>query len=421
MPDRPSKGANDLELLRRLNERGLVYQMTGEEKMTGILDGPPLTFYIGFDATAGSLHLGNLVPLMIARYLQRGGHRPIIIVGGGTALVGDPSGRSSERTFESAETIAMWADSIRKQLGRFIDFGPGGALLLDNRNWLGELGLIDFLREVGRHFSVNRMLTADSVKLRLEGGISFLEFSYSLLQAYDFLHLYRTQGCTLQVGGSDQWGNIVAGIDLIRRAEGAESWGLTCPLVTTSSGEKMSKSQSGGAVWLDPGLTSPYDYYQFWMNVDDPDAITFMNLYTFIEADEIAQYSQMKGADLRKAKERLAFEATAIVHGGDEARAAEAASRALFGNGGGEGPGAVPTLEVPFGRVATGLTYLDLFAETGLCPTRSDGRRMASQGGLYADSERISDPMETLPGTISRGSSILLRAGKKRYFRITFT
>jgi tyrosyl-tRNA synthetase len=420
-PDRSPKGANDLELLRTLSERGLVYQMTGEEKLAARLDGPPLTFYLGFDATAGSLHLGNLVPLMIARYLQKGGHRPIIVVGGGTALVGDPSGRSSERTFESAETIARWADAIWKQLGRFIDFGPGGALLLDNRTWLSELGLIDFLREVGRHFSVNRMLTADSVKLRLEGGISFLEFSYSLLQAYDYLHLYRTHQCTLQVGGSDQWGNIVAGIDLIRRAEGAESWGFTCPLVTTTAGEKMSKSQSGGAVWLDPELTSPYDYYQFWMNVDDRDALTFMKLYTFIPADELTAYSLMQGADLRKAKERLAFEATALVHGESEARAAETAARALFGGGLHEEPGAVPTLDIPFGRLAAGLTYLDLFVDTGLCPTRSDARRMASQGGLYAGSERIYDPMDRLPETLSPGCSLLLRAGKKRYFRVTFT
>jgi len=409
-----------VDLLKSLLERGLVHQTTGAERLAELLDGPPLTFYVGFDATAGSLHLGNLVPLMIARRLQQGGHVPVIVVGGGTALVGDPSGRSSERTFETSDTIARWADAIRAQLGRFIDFGPGGAVLLDNRTWLGELGLIDFLREVGRHFSVNRMLTADSVRLRLEGGISFLEFSYSLLQAYDFLHLFRTRGCTLQVGGSDQWGNIVAGIELIRRAEGAEAWGLTCPLVTTSSGEKMSKSQAGGAIWLDPEWTSPYDYYQFWMNVDDRDAAGFLRLYTFLGQDEILSLSVLEGADLRRVKERLAMEATAIVHGRAEAESAAMAARALFGGGGAGDPDAVPTLDLPSGRLTGGLTFLDLFVETGLCPTRSEVRRMAAQGGLYADGERIPDPALPVRSDGSANGSLLLRAGKKRYCRVRF-
>jgi len=410
-----------LELLRILGERGLIYQMTAEEKLSELLDGPSLSFYIGFDATAGSLHLGHIVPLMIARHLQDAGHRPIIVIGGGTALVGDPSGRSTERTFESRDTVSRWAGSIREQMKRFLDFSQdrkNGALLLDNYEWLSKLNHIEFLREVGRHFSINRMLAAESVKLRLETGLSFLEFSYSLLQAYDFLHLYRSHGCVLQVGGSDQWGNIVSGIDLIRRTEGAETWGFTCPLVTTASGEKMSKSQAGGAVWLDPGLTSPYEYYQFWINVDDRDAVYFLKLYTFVPMEEINELALLRGADLRVVKERLALEATSIAHGTEEAQNARSASRALF-----EGSGSheeVPSLEVPRSRLEEGLTWLDLFVETGLCASRSDVRRLASQGGLYVDSNRLEDPVAELDSR-SAPDSTLLRAGKKRYYRVVFT
>jgi tyrosyl-tRNA synthetase len=408
-----------LELLRKLSERGLIYQMTAEEKLAELLDGPSLSFYIGFDATAGSLHLGHLVPLMIAKHLQNEGHKPIIVVGGGTALVGDPSGRSVERTFESREKISDWADSIKSQLVHFLDFNSeiNGALLLDNYSWLSEQNYITFLREVGRHFSVNRMLSAESVKLRLETGISFLEFSYSLLQAYDFLHLYREYGCILQVGGSDQWGNIVAGIDLIRRSEAAETWGFTCPLVTTACGEKMSKSQAGGAVWLDPSLTSPYDYYQFWINVDDKDAVYFLKLYTFLPMDEIEELSLLEGAELRKVKEKLAFEATALTHGRDEALKAVNASRALFS--GGVDQEDVPSLEIPLERLNRGISCLDLFVETGLCPSRSEVRRLAKQGGLYFGDRRVSDPVENLIPE-DTPDSVLLRAGKKRYFRVVF-
>lgn len=409
-----------MELLRRLSDRGLIYQMTDEERLAELLDGPSLSFYIGFDATAESLHLGHLVPLMIARHMQEAGHRPIIVVGGGTALVGDPSGRSAERTFESDGTVSERAVSISRQMRGFLDFGDGddGALLLDNHTWLSKMGHLEFLRNVGRHFSVNRMLTAESVKQRLESGLSFLEFSYSLLQACDFLHLYREYGCVLQVGGSDQWGNIVSGIDLIRRVEGAETWGFTCPLVTTASGEKMSKSQAGGAVWLDPSMTTPYEYYQFWMNVDDRDAVYFLKLYTFVPMDEIEELSVLSGAEMRKVKERLAFEATSNAHGTEQAVRARNASRALFAD---EGSGDdVPTMEVPLSRLRDGITCLDLFVETGLCSSRSDVRRLADQGGLYMDSGRVSDPVETLdPSGTPR--SILLRAGKKRYYRVLFT
>ncbi len=408
-----------MDVLRDLNDRSLVYQMTNEEKLRELLNDGVLSFYIGFDATASSLHLGHLVPLMIASHLQKAGHRPCILIGGATALVGDPSGRSTERTLETRDTVKLWADSLKKQMGGFLDFSngnPSGAVLLDNAHWLTELNYIDFLRDIGKHFSVNRMLTAESVKLRLETGLSFLEFNYQLLQSYDFLHLFREENCILQVGGADQWGNIVAGIDLIRRKESAEAYGFTCPLVTTSTGEKMSKSQPGGAIWLDPALTSPYDYYQFWINVDDRDATYFMKLYTFISTEEIAEYEALKGADIRKAKERLAFEATSIAHGRNEAEKAREASRALFSGKGSQND--APTTTISLARLTEGITPLDLFTETGLCSSRGEVRRMGRQGGLYIQGERITDPMEKIPSNIPEDGVILLRKGKKSYHRV---
>jgi len=408
-----------LDALRTLTDRGLVYQVTDEESLSEILSAGRVTFYVGFDATASSLHLGHLVPLMAASWLQKAGHRPLIVVGGATALVGDPSGRSSERTLEARETVEDWAGSIAAQLRRFLDFGPDAAQLLDNSAWLLGLDYIGFLRDIGRHFSVNRMLTADSVKSRLEKGLSFLEFNYMLLQSYDFLWLNRSCGCTLQIGGADQWGNIVAGIDLIRRVEGGEAFGLTCPLVTASTGQKMSKSMPGGAIWLDPCMTSPYDYYQFWINVDDRDAIYFMKLYTFMEIAEIERYSALRGEDTREVKQRLAWEATAIVHGAPEADKARDASSALFG---GTGDGAsVPSLEMPASKLAEGISYTDLFVETGLCSSRSEVRRLCSQNGLHAGSRSISNPDGRLAPEDLTSGSILLRAGKKRYFRVVFS
>ncbi len=408
-----------MDVLRNLNDRSLVYQMTNEEKLSELLNKKALSFYIGFDATAASLHLGHLVPLMIASHLQKAGHRPCILIGGATALVGDPSGRSTERSLESRDTIKSWADALKKQMAGFLNFqsnDPAGAVMLDNSDWLTELNYIDFLRDIGKHFSVNRMLTAESVKMRLETGLSFLEFNYMLLQSYDFLHLFRNQDCVLQVGGADQWGNIVAGIDLIRRKEAAEAYGFTCPLVTTSTGEKMSKSQPGGAIWLDPALTSPYDYYQFWINVDDRDAVYFMKLYTFISAEEISEYEKLTGAEIRKTKERLAFEATAIAHGREEAEKAEVASKALFSGEGNHDD--APTTAMQSSRLKEGLTALDLFTETGLCDSRGEVRRMGKQGGLYIQGKRVTDPLESIPEDTPEDGVILLRKGKKSYHRI---
>ncbi len=410
-----------MDVLRTLNERGLVYQITDEESLGRLLSGDRLVFYAGFDATAASLHLGHLIPLMAASWLQKAGHKPLILVGGATALVGDPSGRSTERTIESRETVGSWAGSISDQIRGFLEFGRGGsdAEMLNNADWLGRLQYIDFLREIGSHFSVNRMLTADSVRTRLEKGLSFLEFNYMLLQAYDFLHLFRSKGCTLQIGGADQWGNIVAGIDLVRRTESAEVFGLTCPLVTSSTGEKMSKSMPGGAVWLDPGLTSPYDYYQFWMNVDDRDALYFMKLYTFLPMEEIEEYAGLRGQETNRIKSRLAWEATAIAHGRDEADKARDASTALF-VGSGESD-SVPSLDVSRQGLDDGsLSFTDLFVLAGLCPSRTEVRRLARQNGLAAGGRALADPDAKVTPEDLSGDSLMLRVGKKKYCRILF-
>lgn len=410
-----------METLQNLIDRSLVYQMTNEEKLNELLSTDSLSFYIGFDATASSLHLGHLVPLMIASHLQRAGHKPHILIGGATALVGDPSGRSTERSLESKDTINDWAESLKLQMTRFLDFSRenhNGAILLNNADWLNKLNYINFLRDIGKHFSVNRMLTAESVKQRLETGLSFLEFNYMLLQSYDFLHLFRDKNCILQVGGADQWGNIVAGIDLIRRKEATEVYGFTCPLVTTTTGEKMSKSQPGGAIWLDPNLTSPYQYYQFWINVDDRDAAYFMKLYTYLPINEITEYEKLSGADTRRTKEKLAFEATAIAHGLEEAKKAQDAAKALFaGNGHQQN---VPSTDIALARITDGISAIDLFTETGLCPSRGEVKRLGKQGGLYIQGERVSAPEDRITEDMLEDNSLLLRAGKKRYHKINF-
>jgi tyrosyl-tRNA synthetase len=410
-----------VDVLRAMSERGLVFQMTDEDSIRRLLDEERLVFYVGFDATAPSLHLGHMVPLMAASWLQKAGHKPLILVGGATALVGDPSGRSTERTVETKETVDSWAGGISAQLPRFLRFGRGSsdAELLNNADWLGRLGYLDFIRDIGRHFSVNRMLTADSVRLRLEKGLSFLEFNYMPLQAYDYLHLYRSRECTLQIGGADQWGNIVAGIELVRRTEGREVYGMTCPLVTSSNGEKMSKSMPGGAVWLDPAMTTPYDYYQFWMNVDDRDAISFLKLYTFLPLDGIEEYEGLRGEETRRAKSRLAWEATAIAHGPAEADKARDAARALFG---GDGGGAsVPTGTASLESLEKGsLSYTDLFVSSGLCPSRTEVRRLARQNGLTAGGAPVANPDAAVDPSSVRDGSLLLRVGKKKHCRIVF-
>lgn len=405
-----------MELLATLNERGLVYQMTGTGGLSTFLEEEPRVFYAGFDATADSLHLGHLVPLMAAAHLQRAGHKPLVLVGGATALVGDPSGRSSERSLLTVDEVELNVSALREQVSRFLDFSPGGAEILNNAQWLLDLNYIEFLRDIGKHFSVNRMLTADSVRMRLETGLSFLEFNYMLLQSYDFLHLFRNRGCLLQIGGADQWGNIVAGVDLVRRMAGVEVHGFTVPLVTTSTGEKMSKSQPGGAIWLDPEKTSPYDYYQFWINTDDRDLGKFLRLYTFLPMEQVRDLESLSGADLRVGKETLAFEATTIAHGQSEAESARNASRALFQGAGNSCDS--PTITIASDTFARGVTLLELFVMAGLAPSKGEVRRLSEQGGLYANGERVTDVLKPVTLLDFPENALLLRAGKKKYCRI---
>jgi len=399
-----------------LNERGFVDQATDPDAIRALLEAPQ-TCYIGFDPTAKSLHLGSLVCIMALAHMQRAGHRPVALVGGGTALVGDPSGKTEMRRIMSREEIDENAGGIRDQLARFLDFRDGRAIMENNADWLARLNYIDFLRDIGRHFSVNRMLSAESYRMRLQTGLSFIEFNYMLLQSYDFLHLYRTYDCRIQMGGSDQWGNIVAGADLIRRVEGGSAFGITFPLITTASGVKMGKTHDG-AVWLDPELTAPYDYYQYWINQDDADVARFLALFTFLPMDEVRVLASLEGAELRRAKEVLAYEATRICHGGEAAEKAQEASRRLFG-GGGRGPAdAAPTFEVPRREMEQGLPAYILFEMAGLCKTRGDARRLIAQGGGYVNDERIDAFDRLIDANALSGGSLLLRAGKKRYVRV---
>jgi len=397
-------------------ERGFIEKVTDEGKVPEILEGG-ITCYIGFDPTASSFHVGNLVPIMSLAYMQRHSHQPIALVGGGTGLVGDPSGKDEMRQILTYEEISRNAEAQKKQFARFLDFSEDKALLLNNADWLTKLNYIDFLRDIGVHFSVNRMLATESVKIRLETGLSFIEFNYQLLQAYDFWYLFKYHNCLIQMGGSDQWGNIVAGIDLIRRLEGKQAYGITFPLIMTADGRKMGKTEKG-AVWLDSQRTSPYEYYQFWINTDDRDVKRFLALFTFLPMEEVEEYGKLKGADLRKAKEILAFETTKIVHGEEEAKKAQEASRALF-SGEERDEDLIPTTHIEKERFTRGIPIFKLFEETGLCASSSEARRLIEQGGGYFNKKRVDqiDLVITLNDLDHKGEASL-RAGKKKFHRI---
>jgi len=416
-----------------LKERGFIEQTTGDEAVFRLLK-KPTTCYIGFDPTAPSFHVGSLIPIMALAHMQRLGHRPIALVGGGTGLVGDPSGKTEMREMLTPRQVNQNARGLKHQLARFVSFENDRAALVNNATWLNKLKYIPFLRDYGRHFSVNRMLTSESCRLRLETGLSFLEFSYSLLQAYDFLHLYQTEKCVLQMGGSDQWGNIVAGIDLIRRVEQGSAYGITFPLITTSSGEKMGKTAQG-AIWLDSKRTSPYDYYQFWINTTDADVIRFLSFFTFLPMDEIDKARSLTGADLNVAKSVLAFEATSLVHG---QKAAGKALEASYGAFGGrqidpqilpssaiprEGAGAselesIPTTTIEADRLRKGIPAFELFEQVNLSGSRGAARRLIQQGGAYVGGRRIETFDTLILDKDLKQGEILLRAGKKRYHRI---
>jgi tyrosyl-tRNA synthetase len=399
-----------------LRARGFVQQVTHPDVLRQRLGSECLTFYIGYDPTARSLHVGSLLTIMAMATMQRAGHRPLVIVGGGTAMVGDPSGRTEMRQMLSQETIAQNVQALRGQLQRYLSFeGDNGAIIVNNADWLAELKYIDFLRDIGRHFSVNRMLTFEAYKQRLETGLSFLEFNYQLLQAYDFLVLFQRYGCVLQIGGDDQWGNMVAGVDLIRRVADGEAFVMTFPLLATASGQKMGKT-AAGAIWLDAELTSPYEFYQFWINVDDRDVQRFLKYYTFLPLEEIARLSALQGAELRQTKEVLAFEVTKLTHGEDEAHQARDAAHALF-EGTGEFAG-MPETTIPQVRLAAGVAVIDLLVETGLAASKSAARRLIQQGGASLNGTRLAHLEAVVTSADLHDGALLLRAGKKHYHRV---
>jgi tyrosyl-tRNA synthetase len=399
-----------------LHARGFIQQVTHPDRVRQRLETEQVTFYIGYDPTAQSLHVGNLLTIMLMGHMQRAGHRPVVIVGGGTAMIGDPSGRTEMRQMLSTDMIDRNVRGLRRQLQRYLSFeGSNGALLVNNADWLADLKYIDFLRDIGRHFSVNRMLTFEAYKQRLETGLSFLEFNYQLLQAYDFLELFKRYGCIMQIGGDDQWGNMVAGIELIHKVVHQEAYAMTCPLLTTASGQKMGKTASG-AIWLDAELVSPYDFYQFWINVDDRDVARLLGYYTLLPLDEIQRLGALQGADIRQAKEVLAFEATALTHSLEAARTAQEAARALF-RGDGELAG-VPETIIQRGRLDTGVLALDLFVETGLAASKSAARRLIQQGGASLNGTPVSSLETLITSAHLYDGILLLRAGKKRYHRV---
>lgn len=407
-----------LDLLDELRWRGLLYQHT--ERLPEALAAGSLSGYCGFDPTADSLHVGSLVPIMGLVHLQRAGHTPVALLGSGTALIGDPSGKSAERTLMSADEVQANATAIREQIGRFVDTsGRGGALFLDNAEWLLGLRAVAFMRDVGKHFTVNYMLAKESVKARFDSGISYTEFSYMLLQAYDFLELYRRHGVTLQLGGSDQWGNITAGLELVRRAEGGEAHGLTLPLVTAGGGGKFGKTEAG-TVWLDARRTSPYRFYQFWINVDDRDAGKYLRMFTLFGREEIdgLEKELVEKPEERAAQQALARDVTGRVHGGEAAKVAEAVSGVLFGERevqalSGKELDALGE-EIPSAVVSDGeVTLADLFVAAGLAPSKSRARTLLTQGGAYVNGERVGP--DVVPGDLKRlaGGRLLLRKGAK--------
>jgi tyrosyl-tRNA synthetase len=414
------------------SERGFIEQVTDEGLIRELLQDRKINCYIGFDPTAASLHIGSLVPIMALVHMQQWGHRPIALIGGGTGLIGDPSGKTEMRQILTLGQINDNAQCLQAQLSKYLDFGEGKAMLVNNADWLTTLNYIEFLRDIGRHFSVNKMLTAEGYRLRLEKGLNFIEFNYMLLQAYDFWHLFKHHDCIMQMGGNDQWGNLLAGVDLIRRMEGRMAFGMTFPLLTTSQGHKMGKTERG-TVWLDRELTSPYDYYQYWVNVDDADVERFLALFTFMPIEEVRQAKTLAGAELNMAKSVLAFEATKITHGEAEAIAAwQAAVRAfhvkpvdatLFPSCtipravSQEGISAIPSLTKTHRELEKGIPAFELFAETGLCASRGEARRLIAQGGCYVNDVQIKAFDEKVDiNHIDASGEIRLKKGKKHHF-----
>ncbi len=405
------------DLLHELSARGYIHQCTDEAALDALARKEIITGYIGFDCTAPSLHVGNLVSIMLLRKLQQTGHRPIVLIGGGTTKVGDPSGKDESRKLLDDVTIASNIEGIQRVFSKFVTFGTGDcdAILLNNADWLEQLNYISFLRDYGRHFSVNRMLSQDSVKLRLdrEQNLSFIEFNYMVLQAYDFVELHRREGCRLQMGGSDQWGNIVTGIELGRRTDGVELFGVTTPLLTTSSGAKMGKT-ADGAVWLNPDMLSPYDYWQFWRNAEDADVPRFLKLFTELPLDEIERLAKLEGAELNEAKKILATEATALVHGRDAAQQAAATARATFEQG--QLASELPTVEISRADLENGFGVLTAAVQSGFVKSTGEARRQVKGGGLKVNDIAATDERQVLtPADLTADGVIKLSLGKKRH------
>ena len=397
--------------------RGLIAQVTDEEEIKELVNNGKATFYIGFDPTADSLHVGHFMALCLMKRLQMAGNKPIALIGGGTAMVGDPSGRSDMRQMMTQETIQHNCDCFKKQMERFIDFSDGKALMVNNGDWLLGLNYVDFLREIGPHFSVNRMLTAECYKQRMEKGLSFLEFNYMLMQSYDFYMLYQKYGCNMQFGGDDQWSNMLGGTELIRRKLGKDAYAMTITLLLNSEGKKMGKTQSG-AVWLDPNKTSPFDFYQYWRNVDDADVIKCMKLLTFLPLEEIQEMEKWEGSQLNKAKEILGFQLTELVHGTEEAKKAEAGAKALFA--GGADTEHMPTTELAaedFDEEGN-INLISLLVKSALVTTRSEGRRAIEQGGVSVDGEKVTDIRHVLSKDALTGDGIVLKRGKKKFNKV---
>jgi tyrosyl-tRNA synthetase len=396
-----------------LLERGYVKQLTHEDEIRELLEKEKVTFYIGFDPTADSLHVGHFMQMMVMAHMQRAGHRPIALIGGGTAMIGDPSGKTDMRKMMTKEIIEHNCECFKKQMEKFIDFSEDKAIMVNNADWLLKLNYVEFIREIGVHFSVNKMLTAECFKQRLEKGLSFLEFNYMLMQGYDFLELNRRYKCVMQLGGDDQWSNILAGVDLIRRKESKPAFGMTFTLLTNSEGKKMGKTEKG-AVWLDKDKTSPYEFYQYWRNVNDADVEKCLSLLTFLPMDEVRRLSSLEGAEINGAKKILAYEITKLIHGEEEAEKAKAAAEALFSGGGDMSN--VPTVTI--NRELINASILDVLVTTKILPSKGEGRRLIQQGGLTVNSEKIIDINAVLKEEYFVDGSALVKRGKKNYNRI---
>ena len=398
-----------------LQERGFIEQCTHEEEIKKLLAEESVSFYIGFDPTADSLHIGHFIQIMVMAHMQRHGHRPIALIGGGTTMIGDPSGRSDMRQVMTAERIAENGEKFKKVFEKFLTFEDDKAVMLNNAQWLLPLNYIDFLREIGAHFSVNRMLTADCYKSRLEKGLTFLEFNYMLLQAYDFYVLHKEQRCKMQFGGNDQWSNIIAGVELVRRKDAEQVYGMTFSLLTTSEGIKMGKTAKG-ALWLDPDKTSPYEFYQYWRNIADADVEKCLALLTFIPMDEVRRLGALKDSEINKAKEILAFTVTEIIHGTEAAQEAQNAARKLFA--GDQGDAEIPSVDLTKIELGDGMDILDLLEVAKLIPTRSEGRRLIGQGGVLLNGEKVTDFKLLVTPADFKDGKIVLKKGKKAFKQI---